>query len=483
MDTAALAAAFPFTSPDLPRDPAAPDALPGVLYGVNTAGPGLVAWDRWAADNHNSVTLAASGAGKSYLAKLEILRSAVPGHRVLGHRPRRRVRPPRRRGRRRLRPPGRAGRAPQPVRPARRRARPRPDTLTRRALFLHTVIAVLLGGEPSPAERAALDKAIMTAYQQAGITADPRTWARPAPLLPALAAALRAAKTAGRDRAGRPARPVHRGHPRRPVRRADHHPPRRAPGRLLACATSPTSCARPRPCSPWTPSGGQVSDPARRRRRLITVDEAWLLMRDPEGAKFLFRLAKSARKHWAGLAAVTQDAEDVLATDLGRAVIANSATQILLRQAPQAIAKVADEFRLSAGERRCCCRPAGARGCWRPGRRPGCRSRPSPRPPSTSCARATRPRSPGCRPASQPRPARPGPARTARPTRTTRRTCCHDSPAFSPPGPARHRLRPAARPGRYLTNPGGYTGAPGPAAAAPPWSITARSPGRCWPSR
>ena len=39
---------FPFTSPDLPRDPAAPDALPGVLYGVNTAGPGLVAWDRWA---------------------------------------------------------------------------------------------------------------------------------------------------------------------------------------------------------------------------------------------------------------------------------------------------------------------------------------------------------------------------------------------------------------------------------------------------
>jgi hypothetical protein len=74
-------------------------------------------------------------------------------------------------------------------------------------------------------------------------------------------------------------------------------------------------------------------------------------MRDPEGAKFLFRLAKSARKAWAGLAAVTQDAEDVLSTDLGRAVIANSATQILLRQAPQAISKVADEFRLSAGER------------------------------------------------------------------------------------------------------------------------------------
>ena len=32
-------------------------------------------------------------------------------------------------------------------------------------------------------------------------------------------------------------------------------------------------------------------------------------------------------------------------------MIANSATQILLRQAPQAITKVAAEFRLSAGER------------------------------------------------------------------------------------------------------------------------------------
>jgi hypothetical protein len=40
MDTAALAAAFPFTSPDLPRDPADPDPLPGILYGANPAGPG-----------------------------------------------------------------------------------------------------------------------------------------------------------------------------------------------------------------------------------------------------------------------------------------------------------------------------------------------------------------------------------------------------------------------------------------------------------
>src|ERR1019366_1397016 len=73
--------------------------------------------------------------------------------------------------------------------------RPRADALTRRALFAHTVIGVLLGGQPGPAERAALDRAIMAAYHHAGITSDPRTWARPAPLLPDLDAALRADAT------------------------------------------------------------------------------------------------------------------------------------------------------------------------------------------------------------------------------------------------------------------------------------------------
>ncbi|MFD0530398.1 hypothetical protein ACFQ1I_32930 [Kitasatospora arboriphila] len=93
-----------------------------------------------------------------------------------------------------------------------------------------------------------------------------------------------------------------------------------------------------------------VTDPADRRPRLVVIDEAWLLMRDEHSARFLHRMAKSSRKHWAGLAVVTQDTADLLATDLGRAVVANAATQILLRQAPQAIDAVTEAFRLSAGE-------------------------------------------------------------------------------------------------------------------------------------
>jgi len=62
-------------------------------------------------------------------------------------------------------------------------------------------------------------------------------------------------------------------------------------------------------------------------------------------------MAKAARKHWAGLAVITQDAADLLGTDLGQAVVANAATQVLLRQAPQAIDQVGAAFRLSEGER------------------------------------------------------------------------------------------------------------------------------------
>ena len=84
----------------------------------------------------------------------------------------------------------------------------------------------------------------------------------------------------------------------------------------------------------------------------MLVDEAWLLMREPAGASFLYRLAKSARKRWCGLTTITQDAGDLLGTELGQAIIANAASHILLRQAPQSIDRIADAFRLTEGEKR-----------------------------------------------------------------------------------------------------------------------------------
>jgi type IV secretory pathway VirB4 component len=190
LDTTALAAAFPLASADLaapaPGLVVAPD---GVLYGVNTTSPGVLIWNRWAQDNHNSVVLARSGAGKSYFVKLEVLRSLYQGvdvsvidpedeYTILAEHVG-----------------GTVVQLGQPgvrINPLDVPDDQRADTLTRRGLYLHTLIAVMLGAAPPPTERAALDRAITSTYAKAGITSDPGSWSRPAPLLRDLAATLRA---------------------------------------------------------------------------------------------------------------------------------------------------------------------------------------------------------------------------------------------------------------------------------------------------
>lgn len=348
-DTAALAAAFPFTSPDL--EPHLADTP--VLYGLNAYSSGVVVWDRFAQDNYNSVTIARSGAGKSYFTKLETLRLLYQGVQVMVVDPEDEYR--------RLSGAvggthialGAPGVCFNPFDLPQGQGE---DTLVRRALFVQTLVTAMLGELPPPVMRAVLDRAVLAAYAARGITSDPRTWKRAAPLLADLTAQLDtmaqseapdAAHAA--DLSARLAPYVtgsYRGLFAGPTTtRPDGHlivfslrdlpEETRTVGMLLALDAI------------WR----QVADPGDRRRRLVVVDEAWMLMHQDEGARFLYRLAKSARKHWAGLAVVTQDAADLLSSDLGRAVIANSATQILLRQAPQVADQVAAAFDLTDGEK------------------------------------------------------------------------------------------------------------------------------------
>ncbi len=67
-------------------------------------------------------------------------------------------------------------------------------------------------------------------------------------------------------------------------------------------------------------------------RRLILVDEAWCLLHEPAGARFLLDLAKTARARGAMLLLVTQDAADFAANPLARSVLANCAAAIIFRQ-------------------------------------------------------------------------------------------------------------------------------------------------------
>lgn len=338
VDTLALAAAFPFAS-------AEPSEAGGVLWGLNARSGGLVCWDRFAQPNHNAVVLARSGAGKSYLVKLELLRSLYRGTEVI-------VVDPEDEYRRLVAAVGGVsidlGTAGVHVNPF--DLDPGEDALDRRVMFIHTLMTVLLGTKLDAAEKAALDAAILAAYAAKGITGDPRTHCRPAPLLSDLAAALRAGDAASRGLADRLGPYVTGSH-----REMFAGPTTTRPeGHLVVFSL--------RELSDEMKGAGvllvldavwrRISDPATRRPRLVVVDEAWWLMRDEAGARFLFRLAKSARKHWCGLTVTTQDAADVLGSDLGQAVVANAATQVLLRQAATAMPALAEAFRLSEGEQR-----------------------------------------------------------------------------------------------------------------------------------
>jgi len=347
MDTAAVAASFPFTSPDIPLPDPHRDGAAPVVYGPNLSSTGIVAHDRWANTNYNSITLATSGAGKSYLTKIDVLRSLYQGidvhvvdpedeyapladavggtHLALGA-------------------PGvRLNPFDLPA-----HSRNDPELLTRRMLFAHTFLATLLGtGLDDPTSRAALDRALLAAYAAVGISQDPTSWTRPAPLLADVATAL-AADPDGQHLAGLLAPFVtgsHRGLFDGPTTQtpAGHlvvYGLRALPDELRAAGTLLVLDAI------WR----HVADPTRRRRRLVVVDEAWLLMAHPAGARFLLRLAKAARKWWAGLALVTQDAGDLLGSEQGRAVIGNAATKFLLRQDASAASAVQAVFGLTDGE-------------------------------------------------------------------------------------------------------------------------------------
>lgn len=355
-DTTALAAAFPFDSPQLPvTDPIAATQPRGVLYGRDAAA-GLVFVDRFApeAHNHNMVVLGRSGAGKSYLAKTEILRSLYRGIEQV-------IIDPEDEYRRLADAVGgthiRLGAPGVRLNPFDLDIRTRPDghrtapsdALTRRKLFLHTLIQILLGDQTAT-QRAVLDTALTATYAAAGITDDPASWTRPAPTLSTLRDHLTVLDTPAARELAAGLHPFVTGGAYAGILDGPTTTEPDAGLIVFSLRDLPDELKTIGTLLALDATWRRVSDPAARRPRLVTVDEAWLIMRQPAGAEFLFKAAKSFRKHWAGLTVATQDSADVLSTDLGRAIVSNAATQILLRQAPQAIDDVAVAFKLSDGE-------------------------------------------------------------------------------------------------------------------------------------
>jgi len=345
VDTTTLAYAFPFASSHLGTGR-------GIFYGINLQGNSLVVLDPFGREmpNANMVVFAKSGAGKSYLMKVEALRALLAGIEYY-------VVDPEHEYRRLCEAVGGefitlSGARAAHINPFDLPERPLEegeDILAERVGALQGLISLMVtapGETLSSREQGALDMAIRETYRRAGITRDIHTHRRPAPLLADLYQVLR-----------------EQGNPYGLADRLARY----VEGAFSHLFREPTSVDLRRPLVAFGVRDLEeelrpvvfylIADHVwrevrrRPRPRIFLVDEAWTLARHREGARFLSSLARRARKHYLGLRVVSQDVADMLMAEEGRAVLQNVAVTFLMRQDPAVIDLVAETFKLSPQER------------------------------------------------------------------------------------------------------------------------------------
>jgi conjugal transfer ATP-binding protein TraC len=340
MDTTSLATTFPLTSAELSADK-------GVLYGINTQNGSFIIFDRFSMENSNMTVFATSGAGKSYFVKLESLRSLMLGIEIIIIDPE---------GEYKTMADACGGQnisfsfsSPSKINPfdLSQIYEEKESHLNLKILSLHSLFKVIMG-EITPTQEALLDRALVETYKSRGITQDPETQLKEPPLMEDLYKILVGMEISDAlDLAARIEKYVR--------------------GSFVGIFDKQTNIEINNPFTVF--SIRELSDVLRpiamfvildyiwtrvkrdMKPRLLIVDEAWHMMRFEDSAQFLWSIVKRARKYYLGLTTITQDVDDFLSQDIGKAVVTNSALRVLLKQAPAAIDKIGDVFYLSQGER------------------------------------------------------------------------------------------------------------------------------------
>lgn len=339
MDTTSLASTFPFSSYELSH-------TNGVLYGVNTLNNSLVIIDRYSFENANEVVFGKSGAGKSFLLKLEVLRQMMFDTEVLIIDPEEEYR---------ALTDSLGGEyitfsssSPVKINPMALN----PDDLAEsqlgtKILSLHSLLKTMLG-QMSPTQEAYLDRSIVLSYKQRNISPDPTTYKNQPPILEDLYKILLNMEEAeAKDLAFRVEKFVKGGFADIFNQQTNYE----FSNQLTVFSLKQVEDSL-RPIAMhilldfiWNKVRTKL------KKRLLIVDEAWYLMKHPDSASFLQGIAKRARKYYLGLTTATQDIEDFLATDYGKAILSNSSIQILLKQSSSEIEVVSQILMLSEGEK------------------------------------------------------------------------------------------------------------------------------------
>jgi type IV secretory pathway VirB4 component len=340
LNTSPLSSIFPFVSFDLTTDK-------GILYGINRHNSSLILFDRFSLENYNSVVFAKSGAGKSYMTKLEILRSLMFDTEVIVIDPEREYE---------YLAESTGGRyfsislnSEHHINPfdlaAPKEDESPSDVLRSKIVNLVGLFRIMLGGL-SPEEDAIIDRAISETYALKDITPDSDFSGAQPPLLSDFELVLAGMEGAESlvQKLSKYTKGTWAGFVNRPTN-IDIN-------RKFIVFSIQSMEDELKPVAMYLITDFIWSAIRKEtKKRLLIIDEAWWMMKSEDTASFLYGLAKRGRKYYLGISTITQDVEDFLRSPYGLPIITNSSIQLLMKQSPSSIDIVQQTFNLTDEEK------------------------------------------------------------------------------------------------------------------------------------
>lgn len=326
LDSSSAALAFPFMSSELAQEG-------GILYGINKSNNSLVILNRYSLQNSNSILFAQTGSGKSYAAKVEILRQLMEGTKVI-------VIDPEREYKKlcksvdgtyiKL-----SASSDEKINPFDLTTVYRSDEdLSEHVQDLTELISLMVDGLNNN-EKAVVDKIIVKLYKRSKNVP---------PILRDLYGELK--KFGEAELCNRLEKYVtgSLSHV------FDQQTNIQLNNRLVVFDIKdlPESLRQIMMVIIAKFVSNQVrSHP---EKRLLVIDEAWMLLEHEESARFVTNLVRRARKYYLGITIISQQVDDFLGNYYGRVIVSQSSLRILMRQDTTTIKKVASEFCLSEFE-------------------------------------------------------------------------------------------------------------------------------------
>lgn len=335
LDSSSGALTFPFMSSELMHEN-------GVLMGVNQSNDSLVILDRYSLHNANSIVFAQSGSGKSYTTKVEILRQLAQGTQVI-------VIDPEREYENLAKSVNGtyinlSATSEQKINPFDASSTSHTkEQLAEHAQDLIEIISRMVANpdkkDKKPAltaeERAVIDEVILKLYKGAkGKAPSLRKFYAQAKKEGLISVCQRLEKYLTGTLEGI----------------FNHETNVELNNRLVVFDIKDLEESVRQPMMMVISTFVQNKVKANPEKRLLVIDEGWILLQDEESARFVAGMVRRARKYYLGVSIISQQANDFFESKYGRAIASQSSLRILLKQDSTTIKNVVEQFGLSEYE-------------------------------------------------------------------------------------------------------------------------------------